>query len=157
MPFADHKKYQIQREELPAAPHFSDFNDPRFIVTVGKLKIGIMNYYQWLHCVGNWGEEHPTCKKQRWYVERFMPDVWLEKWDEKKALGHFDHSILYGAKPFKGFTAQYQPVKKNRKGAYEFWLDRDFEPLYSDDAADWRETAPILHDIFVKGKKPVYN
>ena len=97
------------------------------------------------------------CKKQRWYVERMMHEPWLEKWDEKKALGHFDYTILYGAKPWKGFVPLYQPVKKNRKGAYEFWLDRDFEPLYSEDAADWREQAPILHDVFVKGKKPIFN
>ncbi|CBH14938.1 cytochrome oxidase subunit VI [Trypanosoma equiperdum] len=157
MPFVDHNKYKIQREDLPALPHFTDFNDPRFCGTNNKQKNGILAYYQWLHCVGNWGEEHSMCKKMRWYVERMMQEVWLEKWEEKRALGHFDHVLLYGVKPWKDFEPLYQPVKTNRKGAYEFWLDRDFEPLYDADASDFCEKAPILHDIFVKGKKPVYD
>lgn len=157
MPHADHKKYKIQREDLPSVPHFSDFNEPIFAGTVNKNKNGILAYYQWLHCIGNWGEEHSTCKKMRWYLERMMPEHWLEKWEEKRALGHFDHTVLYGLKPYKDFEAHYQPVKKNRPGAYEFWLDRNFEPLYSVDAMDWRETAPILHDIYVLGKKPVFD
>jgi cytochrome c oxidase subunit 6b len=155
MPHADHRKYKIQREEMPAMPHFTDFNDPRFCATTNKQKNGILAYYQWLHCIGNWGEEHSMCKKMRWYVERMMHETWLEKWEEKRALGHFDHTVLYGVKPWKEFEPLYQPVKKNRKGAYEYWLDRNFEPLYDPDAADWREKAPILHDMFVLGKKPV--
>ena len=153
----DLNKYKLKREELISLPHFTDFNEPMFNTMGSKQKTGILAYYQWLHCVGNWGEEHSMCKKMRWYVERFMSDFWLEKWEEKRALGHFDHVLLYGVKPYKDFRAKYQPVKKNRKGAYEFWQDRDFEPLYSDECGEWKEHAPILHDILVLGKKPVYD
>ncbi|EPY41093.1 cytochrome c oxidase subunit 6b [Angomonas deanei] len=153
MPHEDHRKYRVQREDLPAVPLFSDFNDPRFAFANNKNKNGILSYYQWLHCIGNWGEEHSMCKKMRWYVERMIHEHWLEKWDEKRALGHFDHTVLYGAKPWKDFEPLYQPVKKNRKGAYEFWLDRDFEPLYDPDCSDWREKAPVLHDLFVLGRR----
>lgn len=153
----DSSKHKIQREELISLPHFSDFSDGRFAGTQNKQKNGSHLYLQWLHCIGNWGEEHSMCLKMRWYLERMMHEWWLEKWEEKRALGHFDHVVLYGMKPYKEFQPMYQPVKKNRPGAYEFWADRDFEPLYEDDAGDWREKAPILHDIYVKGKKPVYD
>ena len=160
MPHPDSQKYKLKREDYGNFPHFSDFCDPRFSVSSGwgqKQKPGILMYYQWLHCVGNWGEDHSMCKKARWYVERMMHEWWLEKWDEKKKLGHFDYTILYGAKPWKHFEPLYQPVKKNRKGAYEYWLDRDFEPLYDAEAADWKEKAPVLHEIFVQGKKPIFD
>lgn len=159
---AERDKYRMTRAEVCGnLPHFSDFSDPRLSHAQGTvggnvIRAGMMSYYQWLHCIGNWGEEHSMCKKQRWYVEKFMHDWWLEKWDEKKALGHFDYVILYGVKPFKSFEPHYKPVKKNRKGAYEFWLDRDFEPLIEiEEACDWRVHAPILHEMFVHGKKPV--
>ena len=156
MPHPDSYKYKVQREELPGLPHFTDFSDARFAGTVNKQKSAQLMYFQWLHCIGNWGEEHSMCKKTRWFVESMMPEWWLEKWEEKRALGHFDHVILYGVKPWKEFEPLYQPVKKNRKGAYEFWADRNFEPLWNPEGADWREHAPVLHDIFVKGKKPVF-
>eukprot|EP00758_Cryptobia_borreli_P003041 Tbor_TRINITY_DN3480_c0_g1::TRINITY_DN3480_c0_g1_i1::g.3727::m.3727 len=155
MVHADSWKYKIRREELPAAPHFSDWTEPRLANTYNKTKNGNLNYFQWLHCIGNWGEDHSMCKKMRWYLERTMHEWWLEKWEEKRALGHFDYVTQYGMKPYNGFIPLYQPVKKNRKGAYEFWQDRDFEPLYTDDCQDWKEHAPILHEMFVHGKKPV--
>eukprot|EP00744_Colponema_vietnamica_P004484 GILI01006686.1.p1 GENE.GILI01006686.1~~GILI01006686.1.p1 ORF type:complete len:157 (-),score=44.83 GILI01006686.1:153-623(-) len=151
----DSHKYRIQREELGGLPHFNDFMDGRFSGTQNKQKNGTHLYFQWIHCIGNWGEEHTMCKKMRWYLERMMHEFWLEKWEEKRALGHFDYVTQYGMKPYKEFVPMYQPVKKNRPGAYEFWADRDFEPLYTDDANDWRVHAPVLHDIFVKGKKPI--
>ena len=165
MPHADYRNHKKSREEIMGnLPHFTDFNDPRFAYTEGgqlggnKTKQAHLHYFQWIHCVGNWGEEHSMCKKQRWYLERAMPDFWLERYDEKKALGHFDYTLLYGAAPWKGFVPLYKPVKKIRKGAYEFWKDRDFEPIIdSEEGADWRIHAPILHDIYVKGKKPVYD
>jgi cytochrome c oxidase subunit 6b len=153
----DHLKYKLTREDFPSLPHFTDFNEPIFMQTLNKTKTGMLVYYQWLHCIGNWGEDHSMCKKVRWYVERMIHEQYLEKIEERRALGHFDGTILYGLKPYKQFEAQYVPVKTVRKGAYEFWKDRDFEPLYSVEAANWRETAPILHDIFVKGKKPIYD
>lgn len=162
MPHKDSLKYRIKREDYGNLPHFTDFNDPRFSYGNGgssggqRMKPAILAYYQWLHCIGNWGEEHSMCKKQRWYVERMMQDFWLEKWEEKRKLGHFDYTTLYGIKPWRGFEPLYQPVKKNRKGAYEFWLDRNFEPLWNPDAGNWREHAPILGDIFVHGKKPIF-
>ena len=145
----------MDRSELPGLPHFSDFNEPRFAMTANKQKNGILLYYQWLHCIGNWGEEHSMCKKARWYLQAMMQECWLEKWEEKRALGHFDHTVLYGLKPFKEFIPLYQPVKKVRKGAYEFWLDRNFEPIISHESADWRIKAPVLFEMFVKGKKPI--
>lgn len=165
MPHKDSQKYRLQSEDLPGNfPHFTDFLDPRMAHTSGGtsggniMKQGVMQYYQWLHCVGNWGEEHSMCKKARFYAERMLHDHFLEKLDEKKALGHFDYTILYGAAPWKGFKALYQPVKKNRPGAYEFWQSRDFENLLDhSDAGDWRKHAPVLHDVFVKGKKPVFD
>jgi cytochrome c oxidase subunit 6b len=157
MPHEDHLKYRLVREDFPALPHFTDFNDPMWVGTLNKQKNGLLAYYQWLHCVGNWGEEHSMCKKMRWYVERMIHEQYLEKIEERRALGHFDHTLLYGLKPWKAFEVQYQPVKTVRKGAYEFWKDRDFEPLYTPEAANWMLSAPILHDIFVKGKKPVYD
>jgi cytochrome c oxidase subunit 6b len=162
MPHDDYRKYKIAREDFGNLPHFTDLNNPHFAFARGGAsgsniqKQPILEYYQWLHCIGNWGEEHSMCKKQRWYVEKMMHDWWLEKWDEKKALGHFDYTILYGAAPWKGFVPHYQPVKKIRKGMYEFWADREFEPLFDQmEAGDWRVHAPVLHDIFVKGKKPI--
>lgn len=163
MPHPDSRKYRIQMEDLGGnIPEFTDFIDARFAHaqngTCGGniIKMGLNTYMQWIHCVGNWGEEHSMCKKQRWYVERMLHDVWLNKFDEQKALGHFDYTILYGAAPYKEFRPQYQPVKKVNPGAYEFWNDRNFEPLIDPTAGDWRKHAPILHDIFVKGKKPVW-
>ena len=149
--------HRIGRGELPALPHFTDWNDPRFNFSSNKQKNGILMYFQWLHCIGNWGEDHSMCQKTKWYLNRMMHDFWFEKWEEKRALGHFDHIVNYGVKPWKEFEPMYQPVKKNRKGAYEFWADRDFEPLYTDDCADWREHAPVLHEVYVLGKKPVYD
>lgn len=165
MPHPDHTKYKMMREELAGSlPHFTDFNDPRFAHAHGGwgggnlLKQPYLQYMQWLHCVGNWGEEHSMCKKARWYVERMMPDFYLEKMDEKKNLGHYDYTMVYGAAPWEGFKAEYQPVKKNRKGLYEFWADRNFEPVLDHEKADdWRVHAPVLHDIFVKGKKPIFD
>ena len=161
MPHPDYKKYKLRREDYGNFPHFTDFNDPRFSFSTGlggqKMRHGICHYYQWLHCVGNWGEEHSMCKKQRWMVERTMHDFWLEKWEEKRKLGHFDYTLLYGAAPWKDFIPIYKPVKKNIKGAYEYWQDRDFEPLWDPECCSWQEKAPILHDIFVKGKKPVFD
>lgn len=156
MPFKDHWQYEKTRASMGGSlPEFSDFNDPRYSSTQNRQKMGIMMWWQWIHCVGNWGEDHSMCKKTRWYLEKFMPEYWLEKWEERKALGHYDEVLLYGIKPFKEFVPLYQPVKKNRKGAYEFWLDRNFEPLIAEDAANWKEKAPILGDIYIKGKKPV--
>ncbi len=160
MPHPDNKKYRLRREDYGNFPHFTDFNDPRFAFSNGqgqRMRLGINMYYQWLHCAGNWGEDHSMCKKARWYVERMLPEFWLEKWDEKKKLGHFDYTLLYGAKPYDGFVPLYQPVKKNRKGAYEYWNDRNFEYLYDPNAGNWKEKAPILGEIFVYGKKPIYD
>jgi len=161
MPHPDSPKYRIGRRDFQL-PHFTDFSDPRFAMGHGAQqggssnhKMGILNYFQWLHCVGNWGEEHSMCKKARWYAEKMVHEHYLEKWDEKKKLGHFDYTILYGALPWKGFVPTYQPVKKNRPGAYEFWLSREFKPLLTMDCIDWKEKAPVLHEMFVKGKKPV--
>ena len=156
----DALKYQIPRRDYQL-PHFTDFCDPRFAFAhgaqqggAGIQKIGFLMYYQWLHCVGNWGEEHSMCKKARWYLEKMMHEPVLERMDEKKKLGHYDYTILYGAKPWKGFNPVYQPVKTVRPGAYEFWQSRDFKALYTLDAADWKTKAPILHEMFVLGKKP---
>jgi cytochrome c oxidase subunit 6b len=166
MPHADHRKHRIQREEFgPNVPHFTDFSDPRFAHTDcgqggggNKQKIGHLHYFQWIHCIGNWGEEHSMCKKQRWYVEKFMMPDWLERYEEKRKLGHYDYTLKYGAAPWKGFEPHYKPVKKVRKGAYEFWQDRDFEQLIEmEEGGNWKEHAPILHDIYVLGKKPVYD
>ena len=165
MPHPDSTKYKVKREEFFGnLPHFSDFNDPRFAHTHGgatgsnQMKQHFLMYFQWAHCVGNWGEEHSMCKKARWYVEKMIPDWWLEKYDDKRKLGHYDYTIVYGAAPWQHFEPHYQPVKKNRPGMYEFWKDRDFVPLVDHEGAgDWRVHAPILHDIFVKGKKPVYD
>jgi len=149
------RKYKLKREDFPALPHFSDFEMPVFQNATDKTHQFIMYYYQWLHCAGNWGEEHSMCKKMRWFVEKTTPEWYMEKWEERRALGHFDYTLLYGLRPWKEFEPWYTPVKKNRKGAYEFWQDRNFEPLYTPDAVLWKEHAPILHDMFVKGKKPV--
>ena len=160
MPHPDSAKYKLHRAELPGIPQFTDFIDGRFAFANGMggvWKRGVLNYYQWLHCIGNWGEEHSMCKKMRWYVERTMHEWWLDKFEDKRKLGFFDHTIHYGIKPYQGFVALYKPVKKNRKGAYEFWLDRNFEPLIAQDACDWKVKAPILHEIFVKGKKPIFD
>ena len=96
------------------------------------------------------------CKKAYWYARKMLFDHIFERFEERRKLGHYDYTLLYGAKPWPEFVPYYQPVKKNRPGAYEFWLSRDHEPLFAEDAADWREHAPILHDILVKGKKPIY-
>jgi cytochrome c oxidase subunit 6b len=165
MPHPDSAKYKLKREELIPGnlPHFSDFSDPRFPYTIGStggnnLKQSHLQYFQWAHCVGNWGEEHSMCKKARWYLERMMHDFWLEKYEEKRALGHYDYTIHYGAAPWQHFEPHYQPVKKNRKGLYEFWNDRNFTPIMDhEECGDWRIHAPILHDIFVKGKKPIFD
>lgn len=166
MPHPDYRKYKVQREELFGnLPHFTDFNDPRFAHTHGgsggsgnTMKQSWLAYFQWAHCVGNWGEEHSMCKKARFYLERMMHDFWLEKHEEKRALGHYDYTIHYGAAPWQGFEPHYQPVKKNRPGLYEFWADRNFEPILDHETAgDWKTHAPILHDIFVKGKKPIFD
>ena len=163
MPHEDYRKHRVTREEIMGnLPHFTDFGDQRFAHVIGMnggntTKQGFLHYFQWIHCVGNWGEEHSMRKKQRWYLERAMPDFWLERYEEKRKLGHYDYTLNYGAAPWKGFEPLYKPVKKNRKGPYEFWQDRDFEPLIDhEEAGDWRIKAPILHDIYVKGKKPVY-
>jgi cytochrome c oxidase subunit 6b len=166
MPHPETRKYKISRDELFPGnmPHFTDFNDPRFAHSAGgnnsgnNMKQSWLAYFQWAHCVGNWGEDHSMCKKARWYLERMMFDSWLEKHEEKRALGHYDYTIHYGAAPWRHFVAHYQPVKKNRPGLYEFWKDRDFQPVLDvQEAGDWRIHAPILHDIFVKGKKPIYD
>lgn len=157
MPHPDHFKYKIDRGEMPGLPHFSDFNEPRFASNCNKSKVGMTMYFQWLHCIGNWGEDHSMCKKARWYLERMMHEPMLEKWEERRALGHFDHTTQYGVRPYKEFVALYKPVKTVRKGAYEFWADRNFEPLYDVNATNWTEQAPILHELFVKGKKPVWD
>jgi cytochrome c oxidase subunit 6b len=165
MPHPDSKKYRIQREEFFGnLPHFADLNDPRFAHSDGgmtganKTKQGWLMYFQWAHCVGNWGEDHSMCKKARFYVETMMHEFWLEKYEEKRALGHYDYTIHYGAAPWENFEPTYQPVKKNRKGMYEFWNDRDFTPVLDhEEAGDWRIHAPALHDIFVKGKKPIFD
>ena len=157
----DYKKYKMKREEFGNLPHFNDFTDPRFSMSTGGngqcQQLGVRMYLQWIHCIGEWGEEHSMCKKVRWYVERMMDEFWLEKWDEKKAVGMYDHTLFYGIYPYPGFVPLYQPVKKNHKGAYEFWADRDFEPLYDPEAAHWKDKAPILHDVMVKGKKPIFD
>eukprot|EP00759_Apiculatamorpha_spiralis_P047647 PhF_6_TR4325/c1_g1_i1/m.5830/K02267/COX6B; cytochrome c oxidase subunit 6b len=156
----DSKKYQIPRRDFQL-PHFTDFSDVRFAHAHGATTSGCVNklgynaYWQWLHCVGNWGKDHPMCKKQRFYAEKFLFEPILEKLDERLKLGFYDYTVLYGAKPWKQFVPTYQPVKKNRPGAYEFWLSRDFQPMFSSECKSWKEKAPILHDILVKGKKPV--
>ena len=162
MPHEDYRKYKIDRKELGNFPHFSDMNNPYFAFAkftngANVQRASMLEYFQWLHCIGNWGEDHSMCKKQRWYVEKQMHDYWLEKYDDKKDLGHYDYTILYGAAPWRGFVPQYQPVKEHRKGMYEYWADRNHEPLMDPEAHDWREKAPILHDIFVFGKKPVFD
>ena len=164
MPHEDYRKYHLDRKTLGNLPHFSDFNNPHYAFARGVstgggvLRQGMLEYFQWLHCIGNWGEDHSMCKKQRWFAEKLIYDWWLEKYDDKKDLGHYDYTVLYGAAPWRGFTPQYQPVKENRKGVYEYWADRNFEPLFDHfEAADWREKAPVLHDIFVYGKKPIYD
>ncbi|KNH03611.1 cytochrome c oxidase subunit VI [Perkinsela sp. CCAP 1560/4] len=155
----DYHKYR-RPERTFHLPHFTDFQDPRFAHAMGCGKIGMQGwllYHQWLHCVGNWGEDHSMCKKARWYCEKLVHEETMEVYDKKKQLGFYDRTILYGQKPFHGFVPSYQPVKKNRPGAYEWWLSRDFENLGEEDANMWREKAPILHDILIKGKKPIYD
>jgi cytochrome c oxidase subunit 6b len=164
MPHEDYRKYKVDRVKYGNVPAFSDLNNPYYSFARGVGMGGgvgrqaMLEYFQWLHCIGNWGEDHSMCKKQRFFVEKMNYDFYLEKFDHKKDLGHFDYTILYGAAPWRGFVAQYQPVKEHRKGMYEYWQDRNFEPLFNhNEAGDWREKAPILHDIFVKGKKPIYD
>ena len=154
----DSAKYRIPERDFHL-PHFTDFFDARWAHSEGGKSFTQpwLMYYQWLHCVGNWGEEHSMCKKARWYCHALMHETDLETMDKKKKLGFYDHVVLYGKKPFRGFEPHYKPVKKNRPGAYEWWLARDFEPLSSEDAHHWREKAPILYDMFVFGKKPIWD
>ncbi len=157
MPHPDHHKYKIKREDIGPLPHFTDFQDDGLGPTLGRLeKVGLYWYYQWLHCAGNWGEEHSMCRKMRWYTEKVMHEHWWNMVEEKRKLGFFDYTLLYGYKPFREFVPWYRPVKKNRPGAYEFWLARDFEDIIAEDAADFKVHAPVLHDIFVLGKKPIF-
>ena len=162
MPHDTYNEYRIKRDAIGNMPHFTDFSDPRFSFATAshsgnKTRVGEQMYMQWLHCIGNWGEDHSTCQKLRWYVERTLPENLRRIYDEKKAIGRYDYTILYGAKPWPGFEPLYQPVKKNHKGAYEFWKDRDFEQIIEPEAANYKEVAPILQDIWVHGKKPVFD
>ena len=153
----DYWNYRTPDREL-IYPMFTDFFDARWAhAHGGKVhNQAWMIYYQWLHCVGNWGEEHSMCQKARFYVHRLMPETELEMMDKKKKLGFFDHIVLYGKKPFKGFEPLYQPVKKNRPGAYEWWSSLPC-PIAEEDAHLWKEKAPILQEILVEGKKPVWD
>ena len=100
MPHDDYHKYVIKRESLGNVPHFSDLNNPHFAFARGGgtggncLRQSMLEYFQWLHCIGNWGEDHSMCKKQRWFVEKMTFDWWLEKYDDKKDLGHYDYQLF---------------------------------------------------------------
>mmetsp|Transcript_21333 Transcript_21333/g.33172 ORF Transcript_21333/g.33172 Transcript_21333/m.33172 type:complete len:177 (-) Transcript_21333:26-556(-) len=155
----DSHKYKIP-DRTKHLPHFTDFNDARFAHASDSGHVQMQGYHlynQWLHCVGNWGEEHSMCKKARWYVVKNSHPKVIKPLDQKKNMGMFDRTLLYGLDPYPGFVPTYQPVKKNRPGAYEWALARDFEPLHDVEAANYIEKAPILHDIFVKGKKPIWD
>ena len=158
VPEQDRQKYKLDRKSLGTVPLFTDWFDPRYVSAGNVVMKGWSHYAQWLHCIGNWGEEHSMCQKMRWYLERSVPhEYYLEKMDQRKALGQYDHIIYYGNRPHREFFPLYKPVKKNRKGVYEFWQDRDFEPIWDMDMGNWKEHAPILHDIYVKGKKPIFD
>eukprot|EP01061_Rhynchopus_euleeides_P009123 TRINITY_DN18273_c0_g1_i1.p1 TRINITY_DN18273_c0_g1~~TRINITY_DN18273_c0_g1_i1.p1 ORF type:complete len:223 (+),score=40.17 TRINITY_DN18273_c0_g1_i1:321-989(+) len=93
---------------------------------------------QWMHCVGQLGEDHPTCKKARWYRDTNKGVLQKERYDEWMELGHFDGVMKWGTKSRRSFLPQYQNVKKNIPGAYEFFQSEMYLSKYSPDGkGEW--------------------
>ena len=103
------------------------FNDP--IAGAGNMnampstvKKGFWWYKQWINCLIDYEDEmHPTCLKQRYYVEKTANPMWLAKWDDAREAGD-EFAILIRQKR-RPMQALYQPFKVLNPGMYEYdWL-----------------------------------
>lgn len=129
-------KYAAQTSEAkfirdPAGPVFTDFAQMGYTVSYCRMKYTQFLHTQLAHCIGNLGEDHPTCQKAAWYKAIGTPSVaaaWFEEADE---LGHFDLTKKYGLKPHASFLPFYQPVKTQIPGAYEFYRSKSYLDGYS--------------------------
>jgi len=113
-------------------PHFTDFTpNAAFEVAKDRTRWHAWLRVQWAHCVGNLGEDHPTCRKARWYYEYLCGPYYKNYHDELQELGHLDVALKYGMKPRVSFLPQYQPVKKNIPGGYEFYNSETYLNAYN--------------------------
>lgn len=71
------------------------------------------------HCIGNLGEDHPTCKKARWHYETRCERTFMNFFNEMDDIGWFDAQKRWGLKMRASLLPVYQPVKENIPGSYE--------------------------------------
>ncbi|KAJ9447346.1 cytochrome C oxidase subunit VI [Diplonema papillatum] len=114
-----------------AWPMFSDFQQMGFTISYDRSKYTYYLLTQYNHCVGNLGEDHPTCRKAEWYYKKATPPVYGDFYEEMGELGHWDLAKKWGAKPRTSFMPNYQPVKQNIPGAYEFFRSQDYMDAFN--------------------------
>ena len=59
---------------------------------------------QYDHCVGQLGEDHPTCQKAGWYLNNDGGVLHKELYTELKELGHYDYVHKWGVKPRRRYA-----------------------------------------------------
>eukprot|EP01013_Petalomonas_cantuscygni_P003302 TRINITY_DN13490_c0_g1_i1.p2 TRINITY_DN13490_c0_g1~~TRINITY_DN13490_c0_g1_i1.p2 ORF type:complete len:203 (+),score=42.33 TRINITY_DN13490_c0_g1_i1:118-726(+) len=76
-------------------------------------------YNQWLNCLIDYeDEEHPTCKKARWYFEFFSHPRFVEQFDDDRVAG--GTAAIYIRQKLRNSGAVYQPFKIHQPGLYEW-------------------------------------
>eukprot|EP01059_Diplonema_ambulator_P031650 TRINITY_DN587_c0_g1_i2.p1 TRINITY_DN587_c0_g1~~TRINITY_DN587_c0_g1_i2.p1 ORF type:complete len:252 (+),score=55.13 TRINITY_DN587_c0_g1_i2:85-756(+) len=121
------------RHRLPrpdAIPHFSDYRRAEYCPGYDIMKFARFRLDQLNHCIGNLGEDHPTCKKAAWYyrTQNIIPYHTFN--EEMEELGHFDTARKWGIKNRRSFIPLYQPVKQNIPGAFEFYRSKRYLDAY---------------------------
>eukprot|EP01059_Diplonema_ambulator_P022291 TRINITY_DN37577_c0_g1_i1.p1 TRINITY_DN37577_c0_g1~~TRINITY_DN37577_c0_g1_i1.p1 ORF type:complete len:251 (+),score=86.71 TRINITY_DN37577_c0_g1_i1:67-753(+) len=114
-------------------PVFSDFHQMGYNVSYDRAKYMSFLLNQLNHCIGNLGEDHPTCQKAAWYYMKGTTSPFATYLEEMGELGHWDTARVWGIKPRRSFLPFYQPVKQNIPGAYEFYRSKEYLDGYSPD------------------------
>ena len=63
-------------------PHFSDYVQSAYAVSYDRAKYTVFLKDQYNHCVGNLGEDHPTCRKALWYRQQGTPALYAAHYEE---------------------------------------------------------------------------
>eukprot|EP01063_Lacrimia_lanifica_P037429 TRINITY_DN767_c0_g3_i1.p2 TRINITY_DN767_c0_g3~~TRINITY_DN767_c0_g3_i1.p2 ORF type:complete len:226 (+),score=74.84 TRINITY_DN767_c0_g3_i1:79-756(+) len=122
------ERHRLQRTNV--WPEFTDFIRTEYKPGYDVMKYSMYLQRQYVHCVGNLGEDHPTCQKAGWYRHIGTPPTAASWFEEVTELGHFDMGLKWGFKDNVSFLPMYQPVKKNIPGAYEFYRSKTYLEKY---------------------------
>eukprot|EP00754_Rhynchopus_humris_P029795 Rhum_TRINITY_DN15235_c20_g1::Rhum_TRINITY_DN15235_c20_g1_i1::g.146260::m.146260 len=128
-----------------ALPHFTDFTHVSYSTSMNRTAYAHYLKDQADHCVGNLGEDHPTCRKAEWYYAMCGATTTKSYLEDMTELGHFDLARKWGVKNRRSFLPNYQPTKKYIPGAYEFYRSAEYlEKFALDGSGEW--TFPYLID-----------